>query len=142
MNNVSKCGSKTILTPTYLEKSIGSPAGSLKTTTGDSCLWTIQGNNSDLTTALSLKVNSILGLSVSIFSRPTFSQSLLISENLILLPTLPPTPQLHLHLGEPPPLHLETSHTQPLLLTSLQCVQLAIPFCSRDDQEYLASDHV
>jgi hypothetical protein len=82
MNNVAKCGSGTILTPTYLEKSFGSPAGSLKMTTGDSCLWTIQGNKSDFTTALSLKVNTLVGLSVSIFNGPTFSQSLLISENL------------------------------------------------------------
>ena len=82
MNNVAKCGSGTILTPAYLGKSFGSPAGSLKTTTGDSCLWTILGNQSDFTTALSLYVNALVGLCVSIFNGQTFSQSLLISENL------------------------------------------------------------
>ena len=71
-----------MLSPTTAAKTLGSPAGTLKTTTSDSCLWTIQGNRTDYTSGISIKVNTLVGLSVSIFNGATFAKSLLIAENI------------------------------------------------------------
>jgi len=79
----AKCGVSSLLSPSTTAKTLGSPAGTLKTTTSDSCLWTIEGNRTDYTSGISIKVNSLVGLSVSIFNGVTYAKSLLIAENII-----------------------------------------------------------
>jgi hypothetical protein len=45
-------------------------------------MWTIQGNRTDYTSGISIKVNTLVGLSVSIFNGASFVKSLLIAENI------------------------------------------------------------
>lgn len=47
----------------------------------DSCLWTITGNNSDFTTGLTILMNNITGLNVSVFTGPTFLSASLVVTN-------------------------------------------------------------
>ena len=78
-NNATKCGSQTVLAPDTFKRSIGTiGVGTMKTGTSDSCMWTILGNSSDYKTGLSLQVNQMVALNVSIFNGRTFETARLI----------------------------------------------------------------
>ena len=89
---------------------IESAAGSLKSSTSDSCLWTIYGNRTDYTSGITLNANNIADLSVSIFNGVTFAESILIAENITspLSLTLPLINNTYI-MATPLPFDLETA---------------------------------
>ena len=70
--------------PDTFKRSLGTIGiGTLRTGTSDSCMWTIQGDNTDYKGAISLLVNTMVALNVSIFTGPTFESALLIASNIV-----------------------------------------------------------
>lgn len=83
-NNLTKCGAQNIFIPDTFRRSLGTIGiGTLRTGTSDSCMWTIQGNNTDFKGAISLLVNTMVALNVSIFTGPTFESARLIASNIV-----------------------------------------------------------
>jgi hypothetical protein len=69
--------------PDTFKRTIGTiGVGTMKTGTSDSCMWTIVGNQTDYSTGLSLQVNKMVALNVSVFNGRTFESARIISPNI------------------------------------------------------------